>query len=172
MARMSFQRIFILTVVAVFLVGTLGAYLLIVFTGNDGTATVQQQEETSQEEEELPVDKDAYIVKEPVTALQIQDITQGTGAAAKATDTVKVQYKGTLAATGQLFDQTSGQPIEIPLDAVITGWREGIPGMKVGGTRRLVIPADKAYGASGTGSIPPNSALVFEVTLDGITQSQ
>jgi len=96
----------------------------------------------------------------------------GNGPEVKAGDTIKVQYKGSIAKTGQVFDQTSGEAIELPLEGVIQGWQEGIPGMKVGGTRRLVIPAVMAYGSTPVGSIPANSDLVFEVTVDAITQSK
>ena len=83
-----------------------------------------------------------------------------------ADSTIKVTYKGALAKNGKIFDQ-SAEPIELSLSQVIEGWKEGIPGMKVGGTRKIYIPAAKGYGEQGTpdGSIPPNSDLVFEVGL-------
>lgn len=107
-----------------------------------------------------------------VSDLQVADLKQGTGQEVKTGDTVTVDYTGAVAATGVVFQSSldSGQPISFSLDGVIKGWTEGIPGMKVGGQRRLVIPADKAYGAnppSGSG-IPANAALVFDVTLHSI----
>lgn len=169
--KMSFQRVFILSIVVVFLVGTIGAYMLVLFTGNDDNTAQTTTEETSQQEE-LKVDPTAYVTKDAVTALQKTDLKAGNGPEVKAGDTIKVQYKGSLAKTGQVFDQTSGEAIELPLEGVIQGWQEGIPGMKVGGTRRLVIPAAMAYGNAPVGSIPANSDLVFEVTVDAITQSK
>jgi len=107
-----------------------------------------------------------------VDKLQVIDTTPGTGDEVKAGDTVTVDYTGAVAATGAIFQSSldSGQPISFSLDGVIAGWRDGIPGMKVGGTRRLLIPAEQAYGANppqGSG-IPANAALVFDVTLHSI----
>lgn len=109
-----------------------------------------------------------------VPELQTTDTTVGTGAEVKAGDTVTVDYTGAIAATGVIFQSSkdSGQPVSFGLDQVIDGWKEGIPGMKVGGTRRVLIPAAKAYGAnppSGSG-IPANADLVFDVTLHKIGQ--
>ncbi len=97
------------------------------------------------------------------------DTQEGTGAEAAASDTITVDYTGAVASTGTVFQSSkdSGQPAQLSLDGVIPGWKEGIPGMKVGGTRRLLIPAEKAYGAQppkGSG-IPANAPLVFDVTL-------
>ena len=103
-----------------------------------------------------------------ITELKTEDKSPGNGQEAKATDTVTVLYTGALAKTGIIFESTqdSGQPATFPLNQVIKGWTEGIPGMKVGGTRRLYIPAALAYGAqSPSPSIPANSDLVFDVTL-------
>lgn len=106
-----------------------------------------------------------------VSTLQSTDLKVGTGAVAKAGDTVTVDYTGAVASTGIIFQSTHGsQPVSLSLSQVIKGWQEGIPGMKVGGTRRLLIPANEAYGAnppSGSG-IPANAALVFDVTLDKV----
>ena len=109
-----------------------------------------------------------------VPELHTTDTTVGTGAEVKAGDTVTVDYTGAIAATGVIFQSSkdSGQPVSFGLDQVIDGWKEGIPGMKVGGTRRVLIPAAKAYGAnppSGSG-IPTNADLVFDVTLHKIGQ--
>jgi FKBP-type peptidyl-prolyl cis-trans isomerase len=108
--------------------------------------------------------------KEGVTTtasgLQIETITEGAGESPKATDTVKVHYTGTLI-DGTKFDSSvdRGEPISFPLNGVIKGWTEGLQLMKVGGKSRLVIPPDIAYGPGGSGAIPPNSTLVFEVEL-------
>lgn len=95
------------------------------------------------------------------------DEVEGTGAEAKSDSTVTVKYTGTLA-DGTVFDSTDkhgGDPISFPLSSVIKGWQEGIPGMKVGGKRKLVIPPDLAYGSQGTNGIPGNSTLTFEIEL-------
>lgn len=106
-----------------------------------------------------------------VPTLQSKDIKVGTGAVAQAGDTVTVDYTGAVASTGLIFQTTQGsQPVSLSLNQVIKGWQLGIPGMKVGGTRQLLIPADEAYGAnppSGSG-IPANAPLVFNVTLDKV----
>ena len=106
----------------------------------------------------------------PITELQTVDIKVGEGEEVQAGDCVAVLYYGTLASTGVSFDDnySSGTPIELSTapGSVIDGWTEGIPGMKVGGVRRLLIPAEKGYGAQGSGDvIPPNSDLIFEVEI-------
>ncbi len=102
-----------------------------------------------------------------VASLQKIDTTPGTGDTVKPGATITVDYTGALASTGVIFESSkdSGQPATFPLDKVIKGWTQGIPGMQVGGTRRLVIPASLAYGAQSQGTIPANSDLVFDVTL-------
>ncbi|MCR4328249.1 MAG: FKBP-type peptidyl-prolyl cis-trans isomerase [Patescibacteria group bacterium] len=100
--------------------------------------------------------------------LEITDLVAGMGAEAKAGDKVTVHYTGTLA-DGTVFDssKTRGTPFTFTLGVgqVIKGWDEGFAGMKIGGTRKLVIPPGLAYGAQQVGPIPPNSTLTFEVEL-------
>ena len=99
-----------------------------------------------------------------------QDLKVGTGAEVQSGATVSVHYTGAVAATGEIFQSSKDfgtEPITFPLSGVIKGWTDGIPGMKVGGIRRLVIPSAQAYGAtppSGSG-IPANADLVFDVEL-------
>ncbi len=100
---------------------------------------------------------------------QVEDIVVGQGREVKKGDTIVIQYTGTLT-NGKKFDSSydHGQPFEtaIGVGRLIRGWDEGIPGMKVGGKRKLTIPSDMGYGATGAGDdIPPNSTLIFEVEL-------
>lgn len=100
--------------------------------------------------------------------IMITDTVAGTGAEAVAGKQITVNYVGMLE-NGQVFDASAnhGQPFSFTLGAgqVIQGWDEGFAGMKVGGKRHLVIPADKAYGSQSVGSIPANSTLIFDVEL-------
>ena len=104
------------------------------------------------------------------TKLVTKDLVVGTGKTVKAGQTVTVNYVGVLYKNGKEFDSSwsRNQPATFPLTTggVIEGWVKGIPGMKVGGRRELIIPASMAYGSKGSGStIPPNSPLVFVVDL-------
>ena len=102
-------------------------------------------------------------------SLQKTDTKAGDGLEAKPDSTVTVHYTGAVAATGIIFQSSldSGQPVSFGLNQVIKGWAEGVPGMKVNGQRRLLIPASLAYGANpppGSG-IPTDADLVFDITL-------
>jgi FKBP-type peptidyl-prolyl cis-trans isomerase len=106
----------------------------------------------------------------PPTKLVTKDLIAGTGPEAKAGETVTVNYVGVLYKGGKEFDASwkRHEPFSFPLGQgkVIKGWDQGIPGMKVGGRRELIIPADLAYGATGSPpTIPPNAPLVFVVDL-------
>jgi FKBP-type peptidyl-prolyl cis-trans isomerase FkpA len=104
------------------------------------------------------------------TGLVYRALKEGNGASPKASDTVKVHYRGTLP-DGKEFDSSykRGEPIEFPLNRVIPCWTEGVQRMKVGGKAKLTCPPQIAYGANGAGGvIPPNATLLFEVELLGI----
>jgi peptidylprolyl isomerase len=102
------------------------------------------------------------------TTLQIKDIYEGSGAQAAADSTLEVHYTLMAWSSGQLVESSwdSGQTATFPLSGVILGWQQGIPGMKEGGRRLLVIPPDLGYGAQGAGgAIGPNETLIFVVDL-------
>jgi peptidylprolyl isomerase len=107
------------------------------------------------------------------TKLETKELIAGTGAEAKNGDTVTVNYVGVLYKTGKVFNASweAKQPFTFTLGKgqVIPGWDQGVPGMKVGGRRELIIPAALAYGAKGSPpSIPGNETLVFVVDLLGV----
>jgi peptidylprolyl isomerase len=108
----------------------------------------------------------------PPKKLVIKDIIKGTGPAATASSTVTVQYVGVLYKGGKQFDaswnDSSGQPVSFPLTGVIPGWTQGIPGMRVGGRRELIIPPSLAYKSQKQAKIPPNSTLVFVIDLHSV----
>ncbi len=110
---------------------------------------------------------------EPPTSLEKKDLIVGTGPEAKAGDSVTVNYVGVLYKGGKEFDASwkRKEPFSFVLGKgqVIPGWDEGVAGMKVGGRRLLIIPAELAYGAKGSPpTIPANAALVFVVDLLGV----
>ena len=107
---------------------------------------------------------------EAPTDLKIEDIVVGEGAEAHPGDTVEVHYVGVKFRDGEEFDASwnRGESIEFPLQGLIQGWQEGIPGMKVGGRRQLTIPPEKAYGAAGAGHRLSGEALVFVIDLLGV----
>ena len=105
---------------------------------------------------------------EPPTELVSRDLVTGTGPRVGKTDEVSVRYAGYSWSTGEKFDaswDSGSEPITFPLgaQAVIPGWDQGVPGMRVGGRRLLIIPPDLGYGPTGQGPIGPNETLVFVV---------
>ena len=107
---------------------------------------------------------------EAPTTLITKDIIVGTGAEALPTSTMTVHYTLMSWSNGALVESSwaSGSPATFPLANVIVGWQQGIPGMKVGGRRLLVIPPDLGYGAQGGGPIGPNETLIFVVDAIGV----
>ena len=106
-----------------------------------------------------------------VPKLQIIDIQEGTGDVVQPGATITAHYTGALCTDGTIFQSSHdfGRAITFGLNQVIAGWTKGVPGMKVGGIRRLVIPAAQAYGSrSPSANIPANSDLVFDIELVAI----
>lgn len=103
-----------------------------------------------------------------VPELQIIDVVEGTGDIVPENATITAHYTGALCSDGTIFQSSHdfGKPVTFGLNQVIKGWTQGVPGMKVGGTRRLVIPSALAYGSvRAAANIPPNSDLVFDIEL-------
>ena len=103
-----------------------------------------------------------------VPTLEIIDIKEGTGESVPEGATITAHYTGALCKDGTIFQSSHdfGDPITFGLNQVIAGWTQGVPGMKAGGTRRLVIPSALAYGSvRAAANIPPNSDLVFDIEL-------
>ncbi len=189
-ARGNGQRIFILVIVAVFFLSSVaitGAVILDQIQQDKIAKEAQTQLEAQKSIQEQLNDQQANTEGQPETEegtlkgtklegfepvasvdkIQIIDKKVGTGKEVAAGGVVTAHYTGALAKDGTIFESSfdSGQPATFPLDNVIQGWQEGVPGMKEGGERRLIIPAALAYGESGSASIPPNSDLVFDIVL-------
>lgn len=117
---------------------------------------------------EIPVPDGPVLKKQEVEGIIIEDLKLGEGYEVKPGGAAVAYYHGTLKDGGKVFDSTfkSGEPISFRLSAMIPGWQKGVPGMKVGGVRRLTVPAPMAFGSQGSGNdIPPNADLVFVVQL-------
>jgi peptidylprolyl isomerase len=112
---------------------------------------------------------DFYDGPEP-TELVIRDIEIGTGAEAQPGSTVDVHYLGVDFESGEEFDSSwsRNQSIDFPLNNLIKGWQEGIPGMKVGGRRELICPPQLAYGPAGGGHRLSGKTLIFVIDLLGV----
>lgn len=122
----------------------------------------------------VPDDREAPTVKvpggDPPSELQIEDLIPGGGAEAQPGDFISVHYVGVAWSNGEIFDSSweRGEPIHFPFGQgmVIQGWEEGLVGMKVGGRRRITIPADMGYGEQGAPpAIGPNETLIFVCDL-------
>ncbi len=191
MAKTS-QRIFAFIIAAVFLVSAVAFSAFVIYdlsqsrknqpTAADAAQQADQQkalqeQQTAQEaacpsspEAETLATPEVYTAPEKASELEIVDLEPGDGAEAKSGDCLSVKYYGTLASNGTMFDENFTKPTAIGFQLgqgrVIEGWEKGLEGLKVNGTRRLVIPAAQAYGDQAQGEIiPANSDLVFVVKL-------
>ena len=176
-------RIFAGFFAALFLV-TSSAFVIVTIisamTQNNNTNDSSSKEKAQQTQQQTPKNKlegtklSGFTPVAKVSSLQETDIKKGTGATVKPGDSITVDYTGAIADTGVIFQSTKdfGQPASFSLSGVIAGWSQGIPGMKVGGTRRLLIPAALAYADKPPqgSNIPPNANLVFDVTVEKITK--
>ncbi|MCA9332528.1 FKBP-type peptidyl-prolyl cis-trans isomerase [Candidatus Saccharibacteria bacterium] len=173
------QRVFSLVIALIFLATTIAFSAAIVWqitrdSSSDPDISVQDQQLEQTQEGKLEGTKlEGFTPVAKVDKLEVKDIQEGTGDEVKPGATVKAHYTGALAKDGTIFQSSYdfGQdPIEFGLDQVIKGWTDGVPGMKVGGKRMLIIPAEQAYGAAERPGIPANSDLVFIIDLEGVTQ--
>lgn len=105
------------------------------------------------------------------SGLQYQVIEKGSDLVPGPDDMVEVKYKGTLL-DGTVFDESGDESVSFPLSAVIPGWTEGMQHVGEGGKIKLFIPADLAYGESGSGPIGPNSTIIFDVELVKVTRAE
>ena len=181
MANNNSQRVAAFLLAFMFLLTTVGAAGYVVWelnsedtvvtdtTTQSSTQNTQQNSQTQQQEPEVQDQNKLANFTGPVTVaeLRFDDEVVGDGEVVQPGDTVTIHYTGALASDGTVFDSSvaRGQTATFPLDNLIAGWQEGIPGMKVGGKRRLFIPSAQGYGPSGTQGIPPNSDLVFDIEL-------
>lgn len=166
------QRAFALSLAILFLVTTIGFSAFVaweMYNKKDATSEGAKTAETAQPQEDPLKGQqlDNFTPVDSVSELKIEDIEVGDGAEAKPESTVTAHYTGAVASTGKIFESSvNGTAPTFALNQVIDGWKEGVPGMKVGGKRRLIIPAAMAYGeTSPSPDIPANSALVFDIEL-------
>jgi len=186
------QQIGIWIIAVVLTVGTIGSFIVLILANDNqakDTATTQQDYEkqlaayTEQQKVAAKQNADNSIALEGyapeafdaagVTALQKNILVDGTGDELKATDSIKVSYFG-WTSDGVIFDSSrkkdtnTDTPVTLSLGSVIKGWTAGLTGQRVGSTVELTIPADQAYGASGSGTIPANAPLKFIITIHSI----
>lgn len=171
------QRAGALVLAVIFLATSVATGVAVIMQMGDdnqtNSETTQQAEgNTANKENTLQGTKLAdFEPVQQVTELQKIDTQVGNGEEVKAGATVTAHYTGAIASTGVIFQSSldMGDPIEFPLSGVIKGWTEGVPGMKVGGKRRLIIPAAQAYGEqSPSADIPANADLVFDIEITAV----
>ncbi len=154
-----------------FLITSVGFSILVIIQMRKDAKLSSNQKNTNTTQESAVSDKklENYTPSsDPVTELKIIDTKVGDGQEVKPGDTVTAHYTGALVKDGSVFDSSveRGEPATFPLNGVIQGWQQGVPGMKVGGKRRLIIPAALAYGEQGSPpKIGPNEPLVFDIEM-------
>ncbi len=172
MANNHSQRVAAFLLAFLFLLSTIGTAVYVIIQLNTESGIVEDDitinDEVEPQEEVDMGTIDPYEGPYEIAELRFEDEVVGDGAEVQPGDTVTIHYTGALNSDGSIFDSSvsRGEPATFPLDNLIAGWQEGIPGMKVGGKRRLFIPAELGYGEAGSGSnIPPNSDLIFDIEL-------
>lgn len=171
MAARWHHRVFALTLAILFFVTAFGFSFLVIWQLHQSSSPSSSSSSSNSSTPKLQGTKlTGFTPIASVPSLQVFDKQAGTGTAVTSvSQTVTVEYTGAVASTGIIFQSSydSGQALTDPLNELITGWQKGMLGMKVGGTREILIPANEAYGTSppaGSG-IPANAALVFDITL-------
>ncbi len=162
------KRFSALFIALLFLISTLGFTGLVIWQMTQDNNDVTSSQSMNQSQNTLQGENlDNFEPVASVTELQTIDLEDGNGEVVAKGATVTAHYTGALAKTGIIFESSldTGQPATFGLDQVIEGWQEGVPGMKVGGKRRLIIPAAQAYGSQATSGIPANSPLVFDIEI-------
>lgn len=139
----------------------LGAAVIAACAGGSGTGSITPVRAESIAPS-LGVDLAEYT--RTAEGLYYKDVTVGDGAVAGVASRVTVAYRGLLA-NGTQVDSSTGLTFRLRQDPIIKGWKIGVPGMKVGGSRILIIPPELGYGFREVGPIPPNSTLIFRVQL-------
>ncbi|MBC7565106.1 FKBP-type peptidyl-prolyl cis-trans isomerase [Candidatus Saccharibacteria bacterium] len=186
------QQIGIWIIAVVLTVGTLGSFIVLILANdNKSKDTVTSQADYAKQladytaKQKVAAEANAAnsialtgYSAEPfdaasVTALQKDIIVAGTGDEVKSTDSINASYFG-WTSDGKIFDSSTKKdtnkdtPVTFSLSLVIKGWTNGLAGQRVGSTIKLTIPADQAYGAQGSGTIPANAPLVFIVVINSI----
>lgn len=184
MATPRSQQVGILIIAIVMILGTFGSFLAMALSVQNNSTDQQkqvsdylaQQKVAAQlnADNSVPLTGYAAAAFDPktVTALTKEILTEGTGEVIKSTDSINASYFG-WTSDGKIFDSSQKKdaadaPITFSLGGVIKGWTEGLTGVKVGSVVKLIIPSDKAYGATGSGSIPANAPLEFIVKINKI----
>lgn len=162
------QRAFALVAAVLFLLTSVGFTGMVIWQMSQEDKAVNNAQNSDAQQGLAGTQLEGFTPIAEVNELQKIDLVEGSGAVVSEGATITANYTGAVAATGKIFESSydSGQPVTFSLSEVIPGWTQGVPGMKVGGKRRLVIPAALAYGAqSPSPDIPANAALVFDIEL-------
>lgn len=166
--------VFIIALLFILTSGALTVAVIIQAASGNGNGNNSQTDSTnctiSQVSGEVLPKPTAKFTNAPVKLIETDDLSKGSGAEAKSGNCLTVKYYGSLADSGKVFDENFTKPtalkFQLGKQQVISGWDIGLAGMKVGGTRRLVLSPDLAYGKAGSPpTIPANSTLVFVVKL-------